>query len=208
MTRFWGRRASLHARAALLAFGLSCGLAAAPGATAAASPAVSAPIAVSSALVQAYAAGRHLPAGSVAGIRAGSLHAASVSGVNWAIADFMPSAAAAAGAAAEFQDGAGTGIFSQRPPGPWRLVHIGPYGCGEGQPGGQPGEEPADLRQVSRRWGLPAPAICQAAMTTQRSTASAAVAQGTLSQAGAARTLVSRSRVSRWARSASATPRP
>ena len=54
------------------AFGL--GLAAAPGAMAAASPAVSAPLAVSGALVQAYVAGRHLPAGSVAGIRAGSLH--------------------------------------------------------------------------------------------------------------------------------------
>lgn len=164
---------------------LGLGLAAAPGAMAAASPTVSAPIAVSSALVQAYVAGRHLPAGSVAGIRAGSLHTASVSGVNWAIADFTPSASAAPGVQAEFQDGAGTGIFSQRPPGPWGLVHTGPYGCGRGQPGGQP----ADLRQAWSQWGLPAPVICQAAMTTQRGAAPAALARGALSRAGAARTL-------------------
>ena len=165
------------------AFGL--GLAAAPGAMAAAAPAVSAPIAVSSALVQAYVAGRHLPAGSVAGIRAGSLHTASVSGMNWAIAEFTPSASAAPGAAAEFQDGAGIGIFSQRPPGPWGLVHTGPYGCGRGQPGG----EPADLRQAWSQRGLPVPVTCPAAMTTQRRAASAALAQGALSQAGPAGTL-------------------
>ena len=173
------------------AFGL--GLAAAPGAMAAASPAVSAPIAVSSALVQAYVAGRHLPAGSVAGIRAGSLHTASVSGMNWAIAEFTPSASAAPGVQAEFQDGAGTGTFSQRPPGPWRLAHTGPYGCGRGQPGG----EPADLRRAWSQRGLPAPVICPPAMTTQRGAASAALAQGALSRAArspAARSPAARSR--------------
>ena len=176
------------------AFGL--GLVAAPGAMAAASPAVSAPIAVSSALVQAYVAGRHLPAGSVAGIRAGSLHTASVSGMNWAIAEFTPSASAAPGVQAEFQDGAGTGTFSQRPPGPWRLAHTGPYGCGRGQPGG----EPADLRRAWSQRGLPAPVICPPAMTTQRGAASAALAQGALSRAArspAARSPAARSPAAR-----------
>jgi len=123
-------------------------------------------------LIQAYVSARHLPAGSVAGIRAGSLQTASVSGANWAIADFTPSASAAPGVQAEFQDGASTGIFRQVNGEPWRLVQIGPYGCGR--------DLPAGLRQA---WGLPAPAICQAA-ATQRTAASRALAQ-----AGAARTL-------------------
>ena len=96
-----------------------------------------------------------------------------MSGVYWAIADFTPSASAASGVQAEFQDGTSTGIFSQRPGGSWQLVQTGPYGCGRGLPSG-----------LSQAWGLPAPVICQAAMTTQRSAASAA-----LSQAGNASTI-------------------
>jgi hypothetical protein len=69
----------------------------------------------SGALVQAYLSARHLPVGSAAGIRVGSLHTASVAGATWAIADFTPSASAAPGVQAEFQDGAGTGIFRQVP---------------------------------------------------------------------------------------------
>jgi len=108
----------------------------------------------------------------VSGIRAGSLHAASVSGVNWAIAEFTPSATASQGVQAEFQDGASTGIFSQRPPGAWRLAKTGPYGCGDGLPAG-----------LGQAWHLPAPVICQAAITIQRSAAATA-----RSQAGVART--------------------
>jgi hypothetical protein len=123
-------------------------------------------------LIQAYVSGRHLPAGSVAGIRAGSLQTASVSGVNWATADFTPSASAP-GVQAEFQDGASMGIFRQVNGEPWHLVQIGPYGCDR--------DLPAGLRQA---WRLPAPAICQAAITTQHSAASRALAQ-----AGPARTM-------------------
>jgi len=118
------------------------------------------------ALVQAYVSGRHLPAGAVAGIRAHSLHTASVAGARWAIADFTPSASDAAKVKGEFQDGASTGILRQVPGKSWRLVQTGPYGCGRGLPAG--------LRQA---WGLPAPIICQAALTTQRSAASAARTQ-------------------------------
>ncbi|MDQ2811456.1 MAG: hypothetical protein M3Z75_06125, partial [Actinomycetota bacterium] len=100
----------------------------------------------SGALVRAYLSARHLPAGAVAGIRAGSLHQASVAGATWAIADFTPSASAAPGVQAGFQDGAGTGIFRQAPGQPWRLVQTGPYGCGRGLPAG-----------LSQAWGLPAP---------------------------------------------------
>ena len=176
-------RALLAGTSALAAWGLC--LVAAPVASAApiasAAPAVSAatsPAVSTVTLIQAYVSGRHLPAGSVAGIRAGSLHTASVSGVNWAIADFTPSASAALGVQGEFQDGASTGIFRQLQPrqlqlAPWRLVQIGPYGCGRGLPAG--------LRQA---WDLLAPAICQAAITTQRSAATRA-----LSQADPARTI-------------------
>src|ERR1017187_1452783 len=149
-------------------------LPAASPASARPSPAVSSPPAVGSgALVQAYVSARRLPAGAVAGIRVGSLRTASVAGATWAIADFTPAASAAPGVQAEFQDGAGTGIFRQAPGQPWQLVQTGPYGCGRGLPAG--------LRQA---WGLPAAVICQAAITTQRSAASAA-----RSQAGTARTI-------------------
>jgi hypothetical protein len=125
------------------------------------------------ALVQAYLSARQLPAGSVAGIRPGSLHAASVSGVNWAIAEFTPSAHASQQVQAEFQDGGSTAIFSQRPPGSWQLARTGPYGCGDGLPAG-----------LSQAWQLPAPVICQTAISAQRSAASAA-----RSQAGPAYTI-------------------
>jgi hypothetical protein len=185
--RFGGRRLGqrmLRPLAAVGAGALSAGflgglLAAAPTASAR-PPAVrtvlavrTVPVVSTGALVQAYVSGRRLPAGAVAGIRAGSLHTASVAGATWAIADFTPAASAPPGVQAEFQDGAGTGIFRRAPGQPWRLTQTGPYGCGRGLPAG--------LRQA---WGLPAALICQAAITTQRSAASAARAR-----AGTARTI-------------------
>jgi hypothetical protein len=113
--------------------------------------------------VRAYLSGRHLPGSAVAGIRAGSLRTASVGGKQWAIADFTPSASAAANVQGEFQDGASTGIFSRAPGQPWRLIQTGPYGCGHGLP--------ARVRQAL---GLPAAVICQAPIVTQRRAASAA----------------------------------
>jgi hypothetical protein len=181
VTTFGSNRTSKRLLRALGAATLAAGflggfLAAAPAAAASPSPAAASPspAAASGALVQAYLSARHLPAGSVAGIRAGSLRTASVAGATWAIADFTPAASAAPGVQAEFQDGAGTGIFRQAPGQPWRLVQTGPYGCGRGLPAG-----------LGQAWGLPAAVICQAAaISTQRSAASAA-----RSQAGAVRTI-------------------
>jgi hypothetical protein len=138
--------------AGVLAGSLALGMA--PAAAASTPPTVSA-----GTLVRAYVSGRHLPAGSVAGIRAGSLHTTSAARVNWAIADFTPSASAAAGVQADFQDGASTGIFTETPGQPWRLFETGPPNCGRGLPAG--------LGQV----------VCQPAITTQRSAASAALAE-------------------------------
>ena len=118
------------------------------------------------ALVQTYLSGRHLPASAVAGIGAGSLRTASVAGTQWAIADFTPSASAAARVQGEFQDGASTGIFSRAPGQPWRLIQTGPYGCGLGLPA-----------RVRRALGLTAAVICQTPIATQRRAASAARTQ-------------------------------
>jgi hypothetical protein len=118
------------------------------------------------ALVQAYLSGRHLAASAVAGMRARSLRTASVAGTQWAIADFTPSASAAARVQGEFQDGASTGIFSRGPDQTWLLVQTGPYGCGHGLPG-----------RVAQALGLTAAAICQTPVATQRRAASAARTQ-------------------------------
>jgi len=118
-------------------------------------------------LVQAYLSARRLPAGAVAGIRAGSLRTASVAGTQWAIADFTPSASATLGVQSEFQDGGSTGIFSQAPGQPWQLVQTGPYGCGHGL-----------AALVRQALGLPAAVICQTPMAVQRLAAVAAVTTG------------------------------
>jgi PKD repeat protein len=118
------------------------------------------------ALEGAYAAARHLPAGAVGGVRAGSLHTGSVSGVEWAIADFVPAASAASGVQSAFQDGAASAVFSQSPGGPWRVVVSGPYGCGTGLP-----------QSLISAWGLARPSICDGVTASQRSRAASAAAQ-------------------------------
>jgi hypothetical protein len=114
-------------------------------------------------LVHAYLSERHLPAGAVARIRAGSLRTASVAGTHWAIADFTPSASAAPSVQSEFQDGGSTAIFSQVPGQPWQVVQTGPYGCGHGLPA-----------QVRQALGLPAAVICQTPAAAERGGALAA----------------------------------
>jgi PKD domain/CHAP domain len=138
----------------------------APSSAAAASWATGSTLAVSSAaLVRAYVSARHLPAGAVAGIRAGSLHSTTIAGVTWAIADFTPATSVDPSVESEFEDGAGTGIFRQVAGQPWQLIQTGRYGCDRGLPAG-----------LSQAWGLPT-VICQAAITPQRRAASAALAQ-------------------------------
>ncbi|HEU5420611.1 MAG TPA: PKD domain-containing protein, partial [Streptosporangiaceae bacterium] len=119
------------------------------------------------ALRQAFAAGRHLPAGAVGGIRAGSEHLASVSGtgVSWAIASFTPSPAAPRVTQTAFQDGASTGVFRRAPGQSWQLVRAsgGAYGCGRGLPAA-----------VRAAWKLAAPAGCQATAASARQAAARA----------------------------------
>jgi PKD repeat protein len=127
-------------------------------------------------LERAYTSARHLPPGSVAGVRPGSLHTLDLKGTTWAIADFVPAAADTADVRARFQDGAGTGVFTRTRGRRWQLVHIGPYGCAEGLP--------AAARAA---WHLPRPAECLATPAAQRSAAESAGAR-----AGAPHTLVQR----------------
>jgi hypothetical protein len=111
-------------------------------------------------LEQAYAAATHVPEAAIGGVRAGSLHVASVSGTSWAIASFVPSAHAAALVRDGFQDGAATGTFVAASGGRWRLAATGLYGCGLGLP--------AAVRQA---WHLAVPANCDASAASQRTQA-------------------------------------
>lgn len=115
---------------------------------ASAQPAESAPGSAQAALIQSFESGDHVPGSAVGGIRAGSLHVGSADGTEWAIATFVPAKSAGQAAAARFQDGGATGVFSGHD-GSWRLVRTGPYGCAT--------ELPAALRQS---WGVTDPAGC------------------------------------------------
>lgn len=100
-------------------------------------------------LIQAYLSARQLPAGTVAGIRPGSLHLASLpaTGTDWAMVSFAPSPAADERAQVALQDTAATGVFTRVAGEPWRLRAVG--GCGQGLPSA-----------VSAAWGLSVPASC------------------------------------------------
>ena len=111
------------------------------------------------ALTSAFEAARHLPAADVADLRAGTLHTGSADGRQWAIASFTPARAAAAKAAADFQDGAATGVFSLTG-GRWQLVRTGLYGCGDGLPAA-----------LKKAWDLGGAAACTASVATQRTAA-------------------------------------
>jgi hypothetical protein len=83
----------------------------------------------STALVGAFAAGRAIPASAVGAIRPGSLRVATSAGVQWASADLLPAAGALPAAQAQFQDGAGAGVFREASDGTWALVGSGPKAC-------------------------------------------------------------------------------
>ncbi len=158
MIRIRGFRLALPALAALAT--LSSVMVGPVAAQAASSPATP----VSAALKGVFAAQRHLPVTDVGSIRAGSLHVGSAQGREWAIASFIPAAAAAQKVAAGFQDGAGTGVFTQTR-GAWHMVQTGLYGCGTGLP--------AALKTA---WHLTDPAACSAPTTAQRNAAQKALA--------------------------------
>lgn len=98
-----------------------------PSAAAAAAPAVRAltpGAADSAALAQAYAEGRHIPNASVGAVRSGSERMAedTATGTDWAVADYVPAAAASAQVKVDYQDGASKGLFEKPAGGDWRLV--------------------------------------------------------------------------------------
>lgn len=78
------------------------------------------------ALVQAYAEGRHIPRSAVGAIRAGSEHFAETAangGAEWAVASFSPAASAGSRLTLAFQDGAAKGLFEKTSAAAdWRLV--------------------------------------------------------------------------------------
>jgi hypothetical protein len=99
-------------------------------------------------LLRLYAAYRRIPLTSVAPAAPGRALGARLprSGRDWAMVHWQPSARAGQGTAAEFQDGAGTGVFTRRPGGAWRVAGLGgqPTGCAVRLP-----------RAVRRLWHLP-----------------------------------------------------
>lgn len=127
---------------------------------------------VATALEHAFEAARYVPPADVGGIRPGSLQVGSAGGQEWAIASFTPAKAAAA---VDFQDGAATGVFTERGGG-WNLVQTGLYGCGNGLPDA-----------LAAAWHLARPQVCTASSSTERSAAAQALAALPSSAQSAAR---------------------
>ena len=115
-------------------------------------------------LSQAFEAGQHVPAAEVGGVRAGTLHTGTSNGEQWAIAGFTPAKSATAKEAADFQDGAATGVFDKTG-GTWHLVRTGLYGCADGLP--------AALKTA---WGLGSSAVCTTSASSQAAAAKSALA--------------------------------
>ena len=97
-------------------------------------------------LMGLYAAYRHIPVISIAPESAQVLAARQGNGTAWAMVRWQPSARAGQTAAAGFQDGAGTGIFTRRRGGAWTVAGLGeqPSGCAVRIP-----------QAVRRLWHLP-----------------------------------------------------
>ncbi|HEV2346148.1 MAG TPA: PKD domain-containing protein [Actinocrinis sp.] len=76
------------------------------------------------ALAQAYAMGRRIPHSAVGELRADSEHFADddATGTEWAVAGFLPSAAAGTQLTIDLQDGAGRGLFEKAKGGDWTLI--------------------------------------------------------------------------------------
>ena len=124
----------------------------APARTPAAAPASAVLLVIGPALrrhlLGLYAAFRHLPVTSIAPAAAGQALGAQLrpTGTDWAMVHWQPSARAGRQAAAGFQDGGGTGVFTRSPGGAWTLAGLGglPAGCAVRIPG-----------VVRRLWHLP-----------------------------------------------------
>jgi hypothetical protein len=133
-------------------------------------------------LTAAYAAFRHIPVSDVAGIQTGSIHAAMVSGREWATASFLPARKISLKVQVGFQDGGSIGVFTRRGHTAWTMRSVGgePFPCGK-----------VVSAAVRAAWGLKTPAACAPAarraprMTPQAETGTtASVATVALSQVG------------------------
>ena len=102
-------------------------------------------------LTAAYAAFRHIPVSDVAGIQTGSIHAATLSGREWATASFLPARQASLKIQVGFQDGGSIGVFTRRGHAAWTMRSVGgePFPCGKVIPA-----------KVKAAWGLKSPAAC------------------------------------------------
>ncbi len=122
-------------------------------------------------LLALYAAYRHIPVSDIARGAPGSVVGARLqrSGEDWAMMHWEPSSGASRRAAAGFQDGAGTGIFTRASGGAWTVAGLGgePAGCAIRVP-----------RAVRRSWHL---ASCHALETPSLPPARSAAAAGTTS---------------------------
>jgi CHAP domain len=127
------------------------------------------PAAVQRHLLALYAAYRHIPVTDIAWAAPGPVLGARLrrSGEDWAMIHWEPSSRAPQRAAAGFQDGASTGIFTRALGGVWTVAGLGgePAGCAVSIP-----------RAVRRSWHL---ASCQALETPSSPPASKAAAAGT-----------------------------
>jgi hypothetical protein len=89
-------------------------------------------------LLRLFAAYRHLRLASIVPAAPGRVLGARLtrSGNDWVMVHWQPSASAGRGIAVQFQDGAGTGIFTRRPGGMWAVAGLGgqPAGCAVGLP--------------------------------------------------------------------------
>jgi hypothetical protein len=81
-----------------------------------------------------YASYRRLPLSDIGQVSAGSVRAAArpASGREWAMISFLPSARAPQAVTWQFQDGAGTGIYTRMRGQRWKMAGLGgePAGCG------------------------------------------------------------------------------
>jgi hypothetical protein len=89
-------------------------------------------------LLRLFAAYRHLRLTTIAPAASGRVLGAQLTagGMDWAMVHWQPSAGAGRETSVQFQDGAGTGIFTRRPGGVWTVAGLGgqPTGCAAGLP--------------------------------------------------------------------------
>ena len=141
------------------------------------------------ALEYAYATGRHIPAAAVGGVRPGSVHLVrdGATGMDWAVAGFVPAADASGPIKDSYQDGASRALFTDTADGGWRLDRTrGPLGCASGVPTAV--EQALDLAPVNCAAATVRPSAAAVAAAARPDTLSSSIASIALGQVGIATT--------------------